>query len=173
MKFFEAVKTAAFSAKLFAAAGLSELFATALKANDETALKAHLAKFSDEANALDEAVAANAELETKLTALSTQLAAKETAHVALVTSHTSLVTALSIAGVKFEKPEDLKAALDSRISLKARELVAASGGPILDDTPGAADPTAPKAKQDPALKGMARVVAAFKAQSAAATAKRN
>lgn len=162
MKFFEAVKQAAFATKLFATAGLSELFAAALNAGDENALKAHLDKFSDEKNALDEAIAENATLSAKVA----ELNKAAEAHAAIVSQLSTLNAQLSAAGIKFEKPEELGAALNSRISSKARELVAATGGPLLDETPSS-DATKPGAKQQPELKGLAKVVAAFTAQTAA------
>jgi hypothetical protein len=148
-------------AALFTTAGID---LDALLAAGPDALKTHIAEVS--ASVLqtvkatyDAAIQASAAVETKLRG---ELATATNAT-------TTILAALSENGVKPEagKPiaEALPAALTARISVKARELLAATGGPLLDDV-AAADATKPGAKTDPQLTGQAKVRAYFKAQAA-------
>lgn len=87
---------------------------------------------------------------------------------ALVASHTSITAQLAAAGIKFEKPEMLKAALDARISMRAGEELALRGLAEFPEQQITKDPTQqPAASLEPKLKGLARTQAAF-AQSLAA-----
>lgn len=190
MKFFESIKQAAFSVKLFAAAGLADLFATAFKADNANALKDHLESLAkgkaaaEVETALAEATAENATLSTNLAAA---IGAKSTAEAALATAQatsaqsaeklTALSATLKTSGIDLAAcaaadgtvdPAKFSAALKSAASLKASELLARTGGQPLEETPaaGVTDPKKPAAH----LTGRARTIAAFKAQSDAKSA---
>jgi hypothetical protein len=156
MKFFEALKNATFAGKLFAAANFD--FAAALKANDENALKTHIEGLVSAAStesaevetALSEAVSTNSTLSAKVTELEGKLSAAN-ANATNAANYVAVTEALAANGVKIAKPDELKAALEARISVKARELLAATGTTPLSDAP-ADDATKPGA----AAKTMAR-----------------
>lgn len=153
MKFFAAVKLATFATNLFAKAGLNlEAFHAAA---DENALKAHIEQAvaaapakpgADHEPLLAEAVAENLKLTADLAQANKTLKEVTEGRACIAAVHEDLVGALTACGVKIDavsfkkdKPEEnakaVKAALDSRISTKARELVAATGGPLLDESP--------------------------------------
>ncbi len=166
-----AAKTSAESvAALFASAGLD---LDALLAAGPDSLKAKLSEAGVLAVQLRaDLETANAAKATAETSIAEALTAKAAAESNLAATH----SALAAAGVKIDatKPvaESVPAAIEARISTKARELLAATGGLPLADTP-AADATKPAAKIDPKLTGLARVQAEFAVQHAAANARRN
>lgn len=139
MKFFAALKQAEFATKLFAAAGLN--FEALFTKGDENALKAHLEslKPAGDITALTAKVTA---LTEETTALNGALASAKKEHDdalaahAIVAASANLVSAaLTAKGVKLpaataDKPvaqADIEAAIDARISTKAREKLAATG----------------------------------------------
>lgn len=93
---------------------------------------------------------------------------------ALVASHASITAQLAAAGIKFESPETLKAALDARISMRAGEELAKRGLAEFPEQQISKDPTkAPAAVTEPKLSGLARTEAAFAASLAAARVSNN
>lgn len=181
MNLFTASRSAAFATKLFAAAGLD--FAALVSAGDENALKAHLTKAAAApvvAGALtaEEVTAINASLEKAVKENET-LAAQLSEQKQLVTRHSALVaayeTALATAKItpkaadaaKGLQASDVTAALNSRISMAAGEELAKHGLTAFPEQTVEADPTKPAAATAPKLTGLARTIAALKAESAA------
>ncbi len=182
MKFFAAVKLAQFATSLFAKAGLN--LDTLHAAADENALKAHIEQAVAAAPAkpnaeheqlVAEAVAENLRLTADL-ALAKKTLGEVTEGRAAVAAILEPLSATLVASViKLDACNDdkgafsadkFKAALTTRISTKASELVAATGGPLLDETP-AADATKAAAKTlDPKLTGLARAIAANRLSAA-------
>jgi hypothetical protein len=177
MKFFAALKSAEFATKLFAAAGFD--FNVAQASADENALKAFIDSKAVSADATQLATL-NAALESANSENAAHLAKIEelnaaiTTHVPLLAQNSRISSSLAACGVKIdlaalgaaktnEESEALfRSALDSRISTKARELVASTGGPLLDETP-APDATKPASKS-PVLVGLAATQALFEAR---------
>lgn len=166
-------------ASLFASAGLD---LDALLAEGKDALKTKLD--SSAANA-SSAAALQADLTATQQNLTAALGAKSTAESALATAQaaatasaaklTALAEALKPVGLDLAAcstaegaldPAKLTAALKSTAHLKACELLATTGGAPLEETPAGEPAASAKGKADPKLTGRARVIAAFKAQSA-------
>jgi hypothetical protein len=92
----------------------------------------------------------------------------------LVASHASVTAQLAAAGIKFESPETLKAALDSRISMRAGEELAKRGLAEFPEQQISKDPTTqPAAAVAPKLTGLSRTQAAFAQSLAAARIQNN
>lgn len=183
MKFFVALRIAAYAAEFAKAAGidLNELIA---KGDPAGAAKAQLEKMKPSADAAA-AVAKITGLETEIAALTTALdsakkeieEAQASAKTAveqrdLIASNTTTFTgALAAAGIKIELKSGEKidaaaitTAATAAIALKGRELLAKHGihEPIATAPDG--DPTKSAAqKVDPKLTGLDRTIAAFKA----------
>ncbi len=127
MKFFAAIKSADFAAKLSAAAGFD--FATAFAAQDVNALKAHIE--AENAKAVAAAVKPDAALTEQVATLTAGL---ESAHA----ENETLTAALS--GIGFTIPEDhatTKAALEAHIKIRAAGVLAQTGHPAIETAPGA------------------------------------
>lgn len=187
MKFFDALKKADFVSQLFAAAGLD--FEALFKAGDAQALTAHIDSKVAAIIAGADKPATEAAAPVVLTAEHPEVAALIETQVSGLRSQVSSLEAQAAAyGASFQQiesagirlpvftagtqPEDHAAAvskaINERISLRARELVAATGGHVIDEAPAAdASASKPATTPKPELKGLARVEAAFRAQAAA------
>lgn len=165
MKIFAALKQSEFAAKLFSSIGFD--FHSAFAAKDDAALK----QFVDGAIAAapvkagdptDEQVTAlvSAELRALLHVAADKDPVAEVTR--LAAEHAAITAQLSAAGIKFESPETLKAALDARISMRAGEELAKRGLAEFPEQQISKDPTkAPAAATEPKLTGLARTHAAF------------
>lgn len=166
MNVFTAISRLALVGKQFAAAGLNlEEF---IASGDESALKAHLATLAPAA--------------ADTSAKDTEIARLTASAAAINASHAQLTAALASAGVavtasdpkKGVQASDYAAALEKRIAVKAAELTAALGTRPIEAQVTNDPASAPKAAAAPApLFGLARVKAAFAAESSRAAAARN
>lgn len=141
MNFFAAAKKADFAKKVFAAAGLD--FEAAFAANDAEALKNKLALAKAEAEQAAgsgaEDLAAFQESLTEATAENSALSAKlDTIHAELekagIDAYAKPADAAADAEPVFSA-DKLRAELEARASVKAREILAASGSAPLADAP--------------------------------------
>jgi hypothetical protein len=124
---------------------VGELFANAdldldtMLAAGPDSLKAHLASFSADAEALDEAIAKNAELEVELADLREQ-------NESLITQTSDLQAAVAEAGLELTEDQlasasEIKQALTTRAQDLAREHLAGAGHHALPETGPEGDPS--------------------------------
>lgn len=152
MNLFAATRAVSFATKLFAAADLS--FDKIVSAADENALKAHIEQAVAAAPAKttlteDEIrVAVTGALRAELTKAGIELATEDDAMkciAAIAADNKALYAALTTAGVSAESPEQVSAALDQRIALRASEELAKRGLKDFPEQIVAEDPAKSKA----------------------------
>lgn len=183
MNFLAAVKTANFAERAFAAAGLD--LSAMLKADDDTALAAHLESVRVAAAKPAAPVALTADhpevaafISAAVTAKSTELLAAHATELSGFRSQLSVfssgLASLGIAPKAADETKglqaaDVTAALKAHASKEARALLAAKGfGNIALDAAPNPDPTKPPApKASDSLTGLERAIAAHKAQTGA------
>lgn len=172
-KSLDAAKAAQDTAKEFGD-GVAALFTQAgldldvmLSAGPDS-LKAHIAGLSSSDAELSAALLEIVELKKSVATAVEQEANAKAAFASANTAIAGVTETLAANGVKVDatKPlaETLPSALEARIAIKARELVAATGGPVLDDKPSAdaaADKT--ESKEEKPF-GLAKVQAEFEKQ---------
>jgi hypothetical protein len=178
MNFLAAVKTANFAERAFAAAGLD--LSAMLKAEDDTALAAHLESVKAGAAQTAPKIALTADhpevaalIKTAVEARAAELHAAAEPYRVQATVLAAGLGALGIVAKASDEAKGLQAAdvttaLKAHASKEARALLAAKGfGSVALDAAPNPDPTKPPAPDAPKLTGRARTEAAFKAQTAA------